>query len=454
MTALRDNPNGEVQVKVRYFDKDARSWVSRQGNVTAHNNQLYFHGTDGASNDADEDPIEWPVPGAQYGEILTRVVNEGIQQATGIVRDGINAASALSENQQNLNQEMARNLHAQQTALSRAQEEHGATTRITAETMAKERARIEADRLANVGTTEQLAAREAKLKDMETKLETREKEFKFWMDERTDEMLEYARKTIEKDFQPPPTPLRAQTTSTETQMTPARRANSTTTSWTAPAVTPQRTRRQPPPPPPPPNRNITFDDPFDVDNDEEEEDDEEYDEEASMGGWSRPSAGSRTNSKTDVAVDAIAFDPKRWGGLTSVQQQSLTLYLSQRTKTTKAAQVYLVEDLLRVVKGLLQMAEVFPALVNQEGFQAAGTTVIKRLRMVTMLAEGQSATFVGFFGDEVSGAGQPEYLRLAERRAGKLAAAAATSQSKGRGGGGGSGKGKGGRGKGKGGSQS
>ena len=138
---------------------------------------------------------------------------------------------------------------------------------------------------------EQLAAREAKLKDMESKLEAREKEFKFWMDERTDEMLEYARKTIEKDFQPPPTPLRAQTTSTETQMTPARRTNSTTTPWTAPAVTPQRTRRQPPPPPPPPNRNITFDDPFDVDNDEEEEDDEEYDEEASMGGWSRPKRG-------------------------------------------------------------------------------------------------------------------------------------------------------------------
>ena len=71
MTALRDNPNGEVQVKVRYFDKDARSWVSRQGNVTAHNNQLYFHGTDGASNDADEDPIEWPVMG---GTIICREV--------------------------------------------------------------------------------------------------------------------------------------------------------------------------------------------------------------------------------------------------------------------------------------------------------------------------------------------------------------------------------------------
>jgi hypothetical protein len=94
---LNSNPGGTVEVRVKYFDKQSRQWTTREGTVTAdNNNQLFFTGTDGANGDADEEPIQWPVAGARYGEIATRMVDQGIRHATDIARDGIQAATMLS----------------------------------------------------------------------------------------------------------------------------------------------------------------------------------------------------------------------------------------------------------------------------------------------------------------------------------------------------------------------
>ena len=466
---LNSNPGGEVQVRVKYYDKDARQWTTREGAVTANNNnQLFFSATDGANGDADEEPIQWPVRGARYGEIACRMVDQGIQHATDIARDGIQAATFLSANQQRLNFETTQALREQQEAIDRTREDHKETVRLTMDAMAKEKAKIETDRAANNSTEAQLEERTAKLRSMEENLAKREKEFEFWMTEGNDQMLAAARALVEKEFKPPPTPLRVRQESTATQMTPhhqtvqpAPPVRTTTTTTTAlpdfrvpafhkaPSVqssahSSDRRSHQP-------NRHIVFDDPFDVD----EEDEEEFEDEDD--GFSRPPPTRETlmSGGGDVATDNFAFDPRRWGGLDPVQQQSLLLYINQRTKTSKPAQAYLVEDLLRMIKGQLQLAEISPSITKQKGFQTTATTIIKRLRMITMLAEGQSATYVGFFADEVAGAGQPDYLRQAERRAAKLAAAAASTKTTsggggGRGGGGEGGKGKGGRGRGRG----
>ena len=458
---LASNPGGEVQVRVKYYDKDARQWTTREGAVTANdNNQLVFSGTDGANGDADEEPIQWPVRGARYGEIACRMVDQGIQQATDIARDGIQAATLLSANQQRLNFETTQALREQQEAIDRTREEHRETVRLTMEAMSKEKEKISADRASNNSTEAQLEARTAQLRSMEESLAKREKEFEFWMTEGNDQMLAAARALVEKEFKPPPTPLRVRQESAATQMTPnhqpvqqAPPARTTTTTSTfpefrvpsfhkAPSVqssTASAGRRSQQP-----NRQIVFDDPFDVD----EEDEEDFEEEDDGFSRSQPTRDTVGSGGGDVAADSFAFDPRRWGGLDPVQQQSLLLYINQRTKTSKPAQAYLVEDLLRMVKGQLQLAEVSPSITKQKGFQTTATTIIKRLRMITMLAEGQSATFVGFFADEVSGAGQPDYLRQAERRAAKLAAAAASTKTI-PGGGGGRGGGGGGKGEGK-----
>lgn len=465
LTHLHSNPNSLVQVKLKYFDKDSRNWVYREGNVAAQNNQLFFAGTDGANGDADEEPIQWPVPGARYGEIALNMVAESIQQATNITREGIQAATLLSANQQFFNHETAQSLRDQQAALDRARDDHRDTVRLTTEAMTRARAQLDADRAANNGTEAQLEERAKTLRSMEADLTTREKEFKMWMTEGNDEMLQAARNIVEKEFRPPQTPLRARA-SAATQMTPTQPiATATTTTATLPPPAPTHEFRAPlftrapsiqtsatsfPRRGQQPARHIVFDDPYDVD----QEDDENFEDEDD--GFA-PSAQSQQSFSTrvgDVAADSFAFDPKRWGGLNPVQQQSLLMYINQRTKTSKPAQGYLVEDFLRMLKGLLQLAEVSPNITKQEGFLTTATTIIKRLRMVTMLSEGQSASFVGFFADEVSGAGQPEYLRQAERRAAKLATAAAAVPKNTGGGGGGGGAttqgGRGGRGRGSG----
>ena len=442
--------DGKVVVEAVYR-YDGGEWNTVTGEVSAGRNGLIW-------KDVDNNVIPWPPQTGEIYEIknifqaavtsfntmmsnTSRVAEEGIQAAVGYANQGtdyiINAASTTLAQQVD-------EVNARQEALHASQAQHFAQFQTARNTIEEERlqlARWESTLQAREKDMERLEADSKKAQGAEkTRLEKEiqtfrakaEKDRKEIEEERAElnELMgqaerrlgearaarrEAEKKRIKALLTPQTAPLTPQQHPSLTSLRP------TLTAFPAPPHRQrQQARRQP-------KNHITI---VDDDDDEDDDDDTFYDEEEERETCRSFATARSQRGRHDFIVesDTFALDPTAWKERLSPSIIDRTLSYLRHSANVKNNHwsEHILDDLLRILRGLMFTAQSIPALLDGEPFLASLRTILKRIFIFRETSLGHGGSYIKALSEAVDGADRPSWILNAQRQARKDALASAS----------------------------
>jgi hypothetical protein len=119
-----------------------------------------------------------------------------------------------------------------------------------------------------------------------------------------------------------------------------------------------------------------------------------------------------------IESEAFAFNPDLWSDVSFENMERLLTYLRNyaQTKSNHFSE-HVINDIIVTLRGLLTVSISMPEIIPHQGFQLAVRTLLKRILMSRMAAQGSSAAVVNAFSSAVDGGARPEWVRAAQRQA-------------------------------------
>jgi hypothetical protein len=159
-------------------------------------------------------------------------------------------------------------------------------------------------------------------------------------------------------------------------------------------------------------------------------DDDEADEDDAETCRSFVTARSMAEADDFIAEsDSFAMDPHAWKGRLSHITIDRTLRYLREIANVKQGHWsdHILDDLLRILRGLMVTALSVPALLESEAFVGSLKTILKRIFIFKETSLGHGGAYIKALSEAVDGAERPAWILQAQRQARKDAHASATA---------------------------